>query len=149
MNVTLYWLADRYVGVHEREGSADHPLIRWWHSLCTIGEQPDEIPWCSSFVNGIAWELDLPRSYSAAARSWIKVGDPISLADAERGFDVVIIKRGGGAQPGPENTTAPGHVGLYSGQDDDLVYLLGGNQGNRVCVAGFDKERVIGVRRLL
>jgi uncharacterized protein (TIGR02594 family) len=154
VNVTLYSLAQRYIGIEEIPGEKDHPLIRWWHSLCG-GEAPDEVPWCSAFVNGVAWELDLPRSQSKAARSWLAVGTPVALADAQAGYDVVIFSRGPDPQPGPEVLDAPGHVGLYTGRywlDGGIpaIQVLGGNQGSvgTISVATFKAEHVLGVRRL-
>jgi hypothetical protein len=92
--------------------------------------------------------LGLDRSRSAAARSWLDVGDPVILASAQPGSDVVILSRGAGKQPGPEVVNAPGHVGFYAGRDGDNVLLLGGNQGNQVSIASFPASRVLGVRRL-
>jgi len=150
MNIDAFSLAQRYVGaVMERKGSVHHPLIQWWLSLCGLGmDSPDETPWCSAFLQGIAWELRLPRSKSAAARSWLNVGLPIPLSDARAGFDVVILQRGAGPQPGPEVLQAPGHVGLFAGLEAGRVLLLGGNQGDQVSIAGFPVDRVLGVRRL-
>lgn len=150
IEVTAFDLALRYSGaVFERKGDQDHPLIQWWLSLCGFGfDAHDEIPWCSAFLQDPFWHLRLPRSKSAAARSWLAVGQVIDLRDAEVGFDVVVLKRGAGEQPGPEILDAPGHVGLYAGQDSGVVHLLGGNQGNAVSVQPFSADRVIGVRRL-
>lgn len=155
LQITAYELGQRYIGIEERAGSlANHPLISWWHSLCG-GEQPDEVPWCSSFINGMAWELRLPRSRSKAARSWLSVGTPIALDDAESGFDVAVLKRGSGVQPGPDELSAPGHVGFFAFEelDDDAhggrwVWILGGNQANSVSLARFPVDQVLGVRRL-
>ena len=139
--VTLYQRAERFVGVVvERPGDDDHPLIRWWHSLTTYGEAADEVPWCSSFVNGMCWELRLPRSKSAAARSWLHVGVAVEPDDAEVGFDVVVLSRG--------SSPTAGHVGFFSGYAGDRVYLLGGTQADAGTGAGYPVERVIGVRRL-
>ena len=69
IETTAFDQAQRYIGVREIAGEKDHPLIRWWLSLCSIQEAHDEIPWCSAFVNGIAWELRLPRSRRLWARS--------------------------------------------------------------------------------
>lgn len=149
MNITAYDLATRYVGIRELKGDRDHPLIRWWLSLCDLpSEMHDETPWCSAFMNGMAWELRLPRSKSAAARSWLSVGEAVGLRDARVGYDVVVLKRGAGEQPGPAVIAAPGHVGLYGGMDASQVLLLAGNQGDQVCVAPFPATRVLGVRRL-
>lgn len=147
--MNAYQLAQRYVGIAEISGPKDHPLVQWWLSLCGLStDTPDATPWCSAFVNGIAWELRLPRSKSAAARSWLTVGTPILLTQAQPGHDVVVLQRGAGAQPGPDVIAAPGHVGWYAGREGDRVLVLGGNQGDQVSIAGFPVERVLGVRRL-
>ena len=72
--MSLFTRAERYLGITEIPGEDDHPLIRWWHSLTSLGEASDEVPWCSSFVNGVCWDERKPRSRSAAARSWLDVG---------------------------------------------------------------------------
>mgnify|MGYP003575276236 CR=1 FL=1 len=149
IETTAFDQAQRYIGVREIAGEKDHPLIRWWLSLCSIQEAHDEIPWCSAFVNGIAWELRLPRSKSAAARSWLQVGAALHIAEAEPGFDVVVLKRGTGGQPGPDVIAAPGHVGFFAGLEHGQVLVLGGNQGDEVNVSPFPAERILGIRRLV
>ena len=139
--VTAYSRAERYVGeVYELAGR-EHPLIQWWLSRCGFGfDVKDEVPWCSAFVNGIAWDLRLPRSKSALARSWLEVGSEVSLLAAKQGFDVVVLKRGG---------PTTGHVGFFSSiVDGDRVSVLGGNQGNAVSVKSFPRSDVLSVRRL-
>jgi uncharacterized protein (TIGR02594 family) len=151
VNVTALSLAERFVGTKERAGEKDHPLIQWWLSLCGFGfDAHDEVPWCSAFVNGIAWELRLPRSKSAAARSWLDVGTPVTdLALARPGWDVVVFKRGSGAgSAGPEVRQAPGHVALLAGVVGDQVLVCGGNQSNEVTFQKFPIAQVLGVRRL-
>lgn len=136
--MTPYALAVRYLGVTERPGALNHPLIQWWFELCHYGDgTADEVPWCSAFINGVAWELGLLRSNSAAARSWLDVGTPLELVNAQLGWDVVVFERGAG-----------GHVGFYVAQIGDQVAVLGGNQSNTVSVALYPVSRVLGVRRL-
>jgi uncharacterized protein (TIGR02594 family) len=149
--MTAFDLAQRYLGIREITGAGTHPMVEWWLALCFDGKLglDDEIPWCSAFVNGIAWELRLPRSRSARARSWLSVGEAVSLEKAVPGFDVVILKRGDGKQPGPEVLEAPGHVGFFAGLDEGYIHLLGGNQSNSVSTAAYGEERLLGVRRLL
>lgn len=150
MNITAFSLAQRYIGIKELTGTATHPLIGWWHSLCNDRyDTPDEVPWCSAFANGIAWELRLPRSKSAAARSWLTVGQGVQLKDATADFCTVILSRGDGTQPGPEVLAAPGHVGFYAGiGSNGHVLILGGNQADSVSVAAFAPTRILGIRRL-
>jgi uncharacterized protein (TIGR02594 family) len=147
--MTLYELAQRFVGLGEIPGEKNNGFISWAHSLCGLAaDTPDEVAWCSSWLNALCWMLRLPRSKSAAARSWLEVGQPVPLEHASLG-DVVIFKRGTGIQPGPEITRgAPGHVALYAGSDGAFVLALGGNQANQVSIARYAAASVLGVRRL-
>jgi uncharacterized protein (TIGR02594 family) len=143
MNITAYQLAERFVGTGEAPGLLSNPQILAMLRLDAAWASGDEIPWCSAFVNYIAWLLRLPRSKSLAARSWLEVGTPVPrLADARQGFDVVVLSR----DPSP----TAGHVGFFSavGTAPDTIYLLGGNQGDRVCVAPFPASRILGVRNI-
>lgn len=149
--MTAFELAGRFLGTKEIPGELSNPLITWWHSLCGEGPAtPDEVPWCSAAVNGIAFILGLPRSGSAAARSWLAVGKMVSLSEAEAANDVVVIYRGSGPQPGPEVLSAPGHVGLFGGFDpaSGKVLIRGGNQGDAFTDSWFDADRILGIRRL-
>lgn len=153
LSITPFQLAERFVGVKEIPGSESNPQIL--SMLKLDGGWPamsDEVPWCTAFVNYIMWQLRLPRSKSLRARSWLNIGRPIQ-GGAQIGFDIVILSRGGGDQPGPEDTTAPGHVGFYAGFEDrsdgnNQVYLLGGNQNDEVNLRSYPVERVLGIRRV-
>jgi uncharacterized protein (TIGR02594 family) len=149
LKVSACDIAERFVGVDEVPGSTANPQILSMLRLDADWPEDDSVPWCSGFVNYVAWLLRLPRSKSLLARSWLNIGTPIATKEAKKGFDVVILRRGTGHQPGPENTTAPGHVGFYMSQDHIRIWLLGGNQGNTVSVKAYDKDRVLGVRRLI
>jgi len=148
--MTPFDLAQRFVGeVIEIPGPEHAPFIQWCLEACGYGpEAPDETPWCSAFVNRIAWLLRLPRSKSAAARSWLTVGYSVPLEQATTGWDIVVLTRGKEPQPGPDVTDAPGHVGFFAGRQGVSVLVLGGNQANSVTVAPFSVTRVLAVRRL-
>lgn len=149
--MTLHELASRFLDqINEIPGSRHHPFIQWAHMMAGLPlGTPDETPWCSSFVNTVAWMLSLERSKSAAARSWLTVGTPMDTAAALIGNDVVILQRGIGPQPGPEVTSgASGHVGVFSGYGNGGVWLVGGNQRNSVTRQWFPAEQMLGVRRL-
>lgn len=147
--VTAYSIAQRFVGTKEVAGAASNPNVLAMLTLDASWPQGDDVPWCSAFVNYVAWLLRLPRSKSLRARSWLAIGVPIALEQAEPGFDVVIFKRGGGNQPGPEVLDAQGHVAFFGGLDGASVLALGGNQSDSVSVASYPRTRVLGVRRLL
>lgn len=142
-------LAQRFDGLAETPGAVHNPAVVAMLQLVDHSIHDDETAWCSAFVNYIAWLLDLPRSRSLAARSWLRVGQPIVLTEARPGFDVVILKRGEHAPPAAV-LEAPGHVGFFVSLQHapDRVTVFGGNQSDRVCLETFPLERVLGVRRL-
>lgn len=150
IEISAFDLAMRFVGIRETPGVISNPMILAMLRLDQVWPTGDEVPWCSAFVNFVAHLLRLPRSKSLAARSWLSVGIPIIIQNAAQiGFDVVILKRGTGMQPGPDIINAPGHVGFFAGiQGGDKVLILGGNQSDGVTVAAFQLTDVLGVRRL-
>jgi uncharacterized protein (TIGR02594 family) len=148
VELSAFKLAQRFVNIAEVPGLASNPHVLAMLRLDQKWPKGDDVPWCSAFVNYIAWLLRLPRSKSLRARSWLLIGQPISIENAEAGFDVVILKRGKGKQPGPDVIKAPGHVGFFAGLEDNNVLMLGGNQKDTVNVSGFPDHRILGVRRL-
>ena len=153
-SVTCLSLARRFIGLAEVPGAVANPAILAMLRLDNAWPSDDSTAWCSAFVSYIAWLLDLPRSKSLAARSWLPIGWPVDIMGAEPGFDVVVLKRGGGNQPGPEVTAfAPGHVGFYVGRRADFthpnVLVHGGNQADSVSTESVPLAQVLGIRRLV
>lgn len=155
MDINAFKLAQRFVGVSEVSGFEDNPMIMAMLKLDNDWPTNDEVPWCSAFVNFVAWMLRLPRSKSLRARSWLEIGMPTDRPVI--GNDIVVLKRGGSNQPGPDVLNAPGHVGFYAGEhgfvdrggnDRRQVLVLGGNQSNKVSIVPYDLDRVLGFRRL-
>jgi uncharacterized protein (TIGR02594 family) len=147
IEMTAFDMAQRFVGVREVPGSQSNPAVLAMLKLDGDWPEGDDVPWCSAFANYVAWLLRLPRSKSLMARSWLKVGRAVG-EEAEVGFDVVVLKRGTGGQPGPEVLDAPGHVGFYAGVENGKVLVLGGNQQDEVNITAYSKSRVLGIRRL-
>src|SRR3972149_7435745 len=152
MEITPYRIAERYLGLSEIPGEKNHPFVQWCFSLCNgYGLwTPDEEAWCSAFMQHPCYELGLRRSKSARARSWLLIGERIPWQDARVGFDVVVLKRGQGLQPGAEVTEAQGHVGWLAGFDvvRNRIRVLAGNQGNKVSIADFAVDMILSVQRL-
>lgn len=92
----------------------------------------DETFWCSAFVNWCVEKSGFAGSNSAWARSWLSWGKPLSRP--RRGC-IAVFSRGKG-----------GHVAFYVGTQREKYRVLGGNQGDAVCVAGYEKERLLGFR---
>lgn len=140
ITTSLHKLGARFMGMREIAGATHSPQIMAMLHLDANWPSGDEVPWCSAFVNYVAWLLDLPRSKSLAARSWLTVGRPVTLDEAVCGNDIVIFSRG--------SNPAQGHVAIFDRLEGDGVFVLGGNQGDAVTVVRFPRDGVIGVRRL-
>jgi uncharacterized protein (TIGR02594 family) len=155
VKATPLMLAGRYLGVHERVGDQHNPQIQAWLQLSSGGvnspAMPDEVPWCSSAVYAPAYELDLARPPRPAlrARHWLIVGTTVKPENAIAGFDVVVLKRGSGPQPGADILDAQGHVGFFvRWEGSTVVVVRGGNQNDALTDAGFPASRILGIRRL-
>lgn len=158
-------LASRYIGTRELPGGLDNPHILAWLMDAGVADPRqasqmyhDEVAWCGCFVRHIAHLAGLPiPQLPARARSWLTVGKPIPLDELRIGWDIVVLQRGDGLQPGPEVLAASGHVGFFAGFDvvasaplaPRAIRLLAGNQGDAVNVRAMSVARVLGVRRLL
>lgn len=138
--VTIWDLANRFVGIREVPGKVSNALVLAMLQLDSTWPQDDEVPWCSAFVNYLAWMMRLPRSKRLNARSWLGVGTPV---DEPEVGDVVVFWRGD-----PEG--AQGHVGLFAGwgENREKVLVLGGNQNNEVNISAYPASRLLGFRRL-
>ena len=148
IEITALTLACRFIGVAEAAGTASNPAVLAMLQLDQKWPVDDDVPWCSGFANYVAWLLELPRSKSLAARSWLSIGRAVGIHEAEPGFDVVVFKRGDGPQPGAEVLQASGHVAFYMARKPGLVQVVGGNQGDAVTVASYPISRVLGIRRI-
>ena len=155
--ITLLDLARAEAGVAEVKGAKHNPRIVGWLTRVGAWADKDEVPWCSAFVDEIAHRGGCCTSNSLRARSWLAVGEGVVAAKAQPGMDIVIFNRGG-----PHDASiidAPGHVAFFvahersheadaPGQLPDLMTVLGGNQGDKVCEAVYSSRDVLGVRRL-
>lgn len=138
----LLELAVSKIGVKEISGAIHNDeIIQYAHESGFTWINDDETPWCSVFMNWLAMKCDLPRSKSAAARSWLEVG--ISVRQKYEIGDTVVLWR---TSPESDN----GHVGLFMGFTEDgcYVFVLGGNQGNAVNISMYAAERILDIRRL-
>jgi uncharacterized protein (TIGR02594 family) len=142
-----YHLLLTLIGTSELVGAKDNPLIMAMLRQDQSWPTTEEVPWCSAAVNFACKLTDVPRTRDLRARSWLQIGSPVSVEQAVAGFDVVILKRAGDNSPASV-IDAPGHVGFYTGKEEDKVLVLGGNQGNTISIARFPVKDILGIRRL-
>lgn len=136
----LFNEAIKYYGLKEMIGKKDdNPIIlNMFDSIGHSWVENDETAWCSCFVNFVAQEVGLEISGKLNARSWLNIGEEVLMPKIG---DIVIFWR--------ENPNSwKGHVGLYVNEDEDFIYVLGGNQDNMVCIKPYSKKRLLGYRKL-
>lgn len=116
------------LGQKEIAGKKDNPRIRWYHThAANIGskEHPDEVPWCSSFVNAAADECGMEKTDNALARSWKKYS--VDSGDEVEEGDIVVL--------GDSHVTLANKS--FNRKRDKYFEGLGGNQGNAVKVSQY------------
>jgi len=124
------------LGTREIAGAEHNHRITAYHATTMGGESPDEVSWCSSFVNAMVTRGGVTGTNSKAARSWMTWGED---CEPEYGCVCVLWR--------VDPKSWQGHVGFLVGEDGGNVYMLGGNQSNRVRVSRYPKNRVLGYRR--
>ncbi|MCB0664496.1 MAG: TIGR02594 family protein [Saprospiraceae bacterium] len=130
------------LGIREFPGPDHNPkIIRYAHDVGLRWVDDDETPWCSIFMNWVAWKAGFKKSGKANARSWLDIG--FEVLEPEPG-DIAIFWR-----ETPES--ALGHVGIFLGYalGNNRIYVLGGNQQNAVSVSAYDTARLLQFRRLV
>ena len=138
MNSKLIKIASTKYGVKEIAGTKHNPeIINFAKESGFNNVVDDEMAWCSSFMNWVAFKAGAERSKRLDARSWLQVGTPVLIPEFG---DVVIFKRG--------DSDWQGHVGLFFNQVGDLIYVLGGNQSNMVNISPYNVSALLGYRRL-
>lgn len=135
------WLAmaRKDLGLREVAGPASNPeIMRYWAACDYDPPDGDETAWCSAAVNYWTQQSGLPGTRQPNARSWEKWGAKL---DKPKAGAVAVLWRG-------SPTSWSGHVALYVGPGDKpgTVKLLGGNQGNSVCIEDFSEKQVLSYR---
>lgn len=126
------------VGVFEwAEGS--NPAVEQYWLDAGMEAQADEVPWCAAFVGGVLGRCGVPGTRSGLARSYAEWGDPVAFSDVQPG-DVIVSWRGspGGWQ---------GHVEIAVEWRGSTLWTVGGNEGNAVQLAPYDRARFLAARR--
>lgn len=137
----LLKLAFNELGNEEFAGETHNPeILKYAKESGIKGVTTDEIPWCSCFVNWVAWKCGLHHSGKPNARSWMNVGRRVTSPEPG---DVVVFWR-------EHPQSWQGHVGFFLGisPDGSRVYCLGGNQGNRVSISAYRMDTVLSYQRL-
>lgn len=130
------WLTEarRHLGLREITGKEHNPTIVNWLLSLKAWWRDDETPWCGTFVAASlrAAGLPVPKAWFRA-RAYERYGTPLLVPCV--GCIAVFTRQGGG------------HVAFVVGHDTrGRLMCLGGNQGNAVTIAPFDRARVTAYR---
>ena len=138
----IYRTAETFVGLQEVVGAKHNPkILEMFSASGHAWVQDDETPWCAAFVGSVLSLCNMPGTKKLNARSYLSWGSPVDLENAEKG-DVVVLWR--------KDKSGPyGHVAFFDRIDGNKIYLLGGNQKNKVGINPYPIERVLGVRRAI
>lgn len=125
-------------GQREIKGAKHNPIIlRMWEAIKSP-IRDDETPWCAAYVGYCLEEAGVRSTRSAAARSYEKWGQRLDERIAPIGA-VATFWRG-------SPSSWQGHTAFFEGWDQrGRLLCRGGNQGDSVNVAPFDRARLTGL----
>lgn len=127
------------IGIEEIKGSEhNQKVLKYFKAAGFEGVRNDETAWCAAFVNWVLVTNNLKPSGKLTARSLLGVGT--ATTEPEQG-DIVVLWR-------EKASSWKGHVGIFIREEGNLVYILGGNQSNKVCIKPYARRRLLGYRRL-
>lgn len=131
----LVW-AWREFGVLEVPGSRNNSrIVEMFEAVGHSAIKDDEVAWCAAFLGACLERSGHASTRSLGARSYLDWG---AAVDEPHVGAIAVLSRG--------SDPALGHVGFVLGMSDAEVFLLGGNQSDRVSVAAFAKSRVLSYR---
>jgi uncharacterized protein (TIGR02594 family) len=142
----LIWLElMKHHGLKEVPGPVANPtIIEWFKELGYSEVQEDETAWCSLTINIMAKRCGLEYTGKLDARSWMKVGLPVT--EPKIGHVVVFWRE--------KRDAWKGHVGLFAGYSADKTHILtlGGNQNNQIGIWAYPVQAfdfgILGFREL-
>jgi len=129
-------IAKEELGVTEIRGAGSNKRIEQYHRVAGGYHWKDDVPWCASFISFImvkAGYHNLPK-YPFRAKSWLNFG--VSVGKPYYGSLAIKSRKGGG------------HIGIVLGisSDERYLYILGGNQNDKVCIKKYRKSVFIDFR---
>lgn len=121
-------IAKEEIGIREITGGENERIIEYF-TCVSYHAQEDEVPWCSAFANWVLKQAGIEGTNSAVARSFEDWGE--DLEDPKKGA-IIVFDWGNGS----------GHVGFIYSWTESSVAVLGGNQGDQVCISNFKWDNV-------
>lgn len=132
----LFTRAVKEIGTMEIKAGLVNPKILYYLSNATGKKITENTPWCAAFINSILKDAKIKHSKKLNARSILDLGKAVKVPEVG---DLVVFWRSSveGWQ---------GHAGFYVRELGNVIYVLGGNQGNKVSIAPYPKSQLLGFR---
>lgn len=128
--------------VKEIPGKSHNPrILKYFDEIGHEWVDDDETAWCSAFANWVCMMAGARRSHELNARSWLKYDVGFETSSPVLG-DIVVLWR-------DQKDSWKGHVGFYIREDDNYIYVLGGNQDNKVCILPYRQDRLLAYKYVL
>ncbi len=122
-----------YYGERETHGGLTNKKILYFLNNTSGLEIKENTPWCAAFVGSLLKDNGFKSSKSLTARAYAKVG---KATRTPKLGDIAVLWRGN-----PEGWQ--GHVGFFIREVDNVIYILGGNQNNKVCIKAYSIKQLI------
>lgn len=124
------------LGIRESGDAAENPnIINYFKEVGHSNIEKDETPWCAAFVGAMLERSNLKSTKSLMARSYLDWGQK---CDQAKLGTIAVFKRG--------NSKVLGHVGFVMDETESHIQLLSGNQENKVSIAAYNKDKLLGLR---
>ena len=136
MTINAIDIAKKYLGLEE---CRDREALIKLFSLAGLRVDPETTPWCAAFVNSIEHLCGREGTGRLNARSFLNYGEEVDIDEAVPG-DICVFTRA--------NSPTLGHVAYYyDSVDENTIKVLGGNQGDKVCIENHSLDNLLSVRR--
>lgn len=138
------WLTEarRLLGTREVPGAGNNPEIMSWAEDLDQWYPGDDVAWCGLFVAHCmsVGAPNEPQDFNRlGARQWLNYGVTPKEANPPLGSICVLWR----THP---TKSWNGHVFLVTGQSDNAIRGIGGNQSDAVTETWFARDRVLGIR---
>lgn len=145
MHETPIQIAFSQYGIKEIAGKQDNPEVLKYFDFLGFGNLNDETSWCSAFVNWCVGMAGLPYTKKLYAVSWLDWGVPV---DSPQFGDVVVFWRGAyKGEPIAGSNIMKGHVAFFITARNGWIWVLGGNQGDKVQISAYPETKLLAYRR--
>lgn len=138
------WLVESrgLLGLRETPGKASNPRIMQMARDLDQWYPGDDVPWCGLFVAHCmaVGAPDEPQDFNRlGARAWLEYGVAQDDRDVPLGGIGVLWRT-------HRVNSWHGHVFIITGQSNDAIRGIGGNQSDAVTETWFPRSRLLGVR---